>query len=146
MIPIFDISINKKAKIYVNECLDSNWISSQGNFVKKLEKIISKYHKLKYCVVTSSCTTALHLAVRSLSLKKGDEIICPALSFISPANMVLLESLNLKLIDIDKDTLTLDPKLIEKKITKKTKAIIIVHQFGHSADMDKIMKISKNIN
>ena len=52
MIPIFDISINKKAKIYVNECLDSNWISSQGNFVKKLEKIISKYHKLKYCVVT----------------------------------------------------------------------------------------------
>ena len=119
MIPIFDISINKKAKIYVNECLDSNWISSQGNFVKKLEKIISKYHKLKYCVVTSSCTTALHLAVRSLSLKKGDEIICPALSFISPANMVLLESLNLKLIDIDKDTLTLDPKLIEKNYKKQ---------------------------
>ena len=59
--------------------------------------------------------------------------------------MVLLESLNLKLIDIDKDTLTLDPKLIEKKL-QKTKAIIIVHQFGHSADMDKIMKISKNIN
>ncbi len=143
MIPIFDISINKKAKNFVNKCLNSNWISSQGNFVKKLEKSISKYHKVKYCIVTSSCTTALHLAVRSLSLKKGQEIICPALSFISPANMVLLESLNLKLIDIDKETLTLDPKLIEKKITKKTKAIIIVHQFGHSADMDEIMKISK---
>ena len=143
MIPIFDINLNKKAKIYVNDCLKTNWISSQGIYIKKLEKAIRQFHKIKYCVVTSSCTTALHLAIRSLSLKKGDEVICPALSFISPANMILLESLNLKLVDIDKETLTLDTKLLEKKISKKTKAILIVHQFGHSADMDKIIKISR---
>ena len=143
MIPIFDINLNKKAKIYVNDCLKTNWISSQGIYIKKLEKAIRQFHKIKYCVVTSSCTTALHLAIRSLSLKKGDEVICPALSFISPANMILLESLNLKLVDIDKETLTLDTKLLEKKISKKTKAILIVYQFGNSADMDKIIKISK---
>ena len=146
MIPVFDIEISKKAKKFANNCLNSNWISSQGVYVKKLEKIISKFHKVKYCLVTSSCTTALHLAIRSLSLKKGDEIICPALSFISPANMVLLESLKLKLVDIDIETLTLDTNLLRKKINKKTKAIIVVHQFGHVADMDEILKISRKFN
>jgi len=146
MIPIFDIKLSKNSKKLVNNCLKNNWISSQGNYVKKFEKIISDFHKLKYCLVTSSCTSALHLSLRALSFKKGDEILCPALSFISPANMILLESLKLKLIDIDEDTMTINPELIEKQITKKTKGIMIVHQFSHVADMGKIIKISKKYN
>ena len=92
--------------------------------------------------MTSSCTTALDLAIRSLNLKKGDEIICPALTFISPANMVLNSNLKLILVDIDPITLTIDINKLEKKL-QKTKAIIVVNQFGHIADFDKITKLQK---
>jgi dTDP-4-amino-4,6-dideoxygalactose transaminase len=80
-----------------------------------------------------------------LDLKKGDEVICPSLTFIAPANMILLSGAKLILADIDRDTLTIDPKEILKKITKKTKAILVVHQFGHAAHMDEIKKISRKV-
>ena len=144
MINIFEPYLNKKEILKnVNYCIKNNWISSQGKFVKDFEKSLAKYHGVKYCVSTSSCTTALHLAIKSLNLKSGDEIICPSLTFIAPANMILLSGAKLVLVDIDEETLTIDPKKIEKKITKKTKAILVVHQFGHSAHMDEIKKISK---
>ena len=146
MIPIFNPVISKEAKNNVLDCLKTSWISSQGNYVKKFEKNLSNYHKMKYCIATSSCTTALHLSLLSLDLKKDDEVICPALSFIAPANMVLLSSLKLVLVDINPSTLTIDENEIEKKITKKTKAIIVVHQFGHSANMSKILKLKKKYN
>jgi len=146
MIPIFEPTIFKNSVKYVNQALKTGWISSQGNFIKKFEKKLAKFHNLKYCLLTSSCTSALHLSILSLDLKKNDEIICPALSFIAPSNMVVLSNLKLVLVDIDKDTLNIDVKKIEKKITKKTKAILVVHQFGHSADMEKIIKLKKKYN
>lgn len=146
MIPIYSPAISITAHKYVKKCLDTNWISSQGNFIKKFENEISRYHKMKYCVVTSNCTSALHLSILSLGLKKNDEVICPALSFISPANMVILSNLKLVLVDIDPFTLNIDENKIEQKITNKTKAIIVVHQFGHSANMQKILKIKKKYN
>lgn len=144
MINIFEPYLNTKEIIKnINYCIKNNWISSQGKFVKKFEKSLAKYHGVKYCVSTSSCTTALHLAIKSLGLKKGDEIICPSLTFIAPANMIVLSGAKLVLADIDRDTLTLDPKEILKKITKRTKAILIVHQFGHAAHMNEIKRISR---
>ena len=143
MIPIFDTYISANAKNNVLDCLQSGWISSQGKYVLEFEKNLSKYFKMKYCLATSNCTTALHLSILSLDLKKKDEIICPALSFIAPANMILLSGARLVLVDIDPETLTIDPKKLEKAITKKTKAILIVHQFGHAAHMDEIIKLSK---
>ena len=146
MIPIFVPYLNKKAKKYVLKCIDTNWISSQGSYIRKFEKTLAIYNKVKYCVVTSGCTTALHLAIKSLNIGKGDEVICPDLTFIAPANMIVLSEAKLKLVDINPETLAIDHKQIEKKITKKTKAIMVVHQFGHSADMDPIMKIAKKYN
>ena len=146
MIPIYRPYLNKKAKQYVSKCIDTNWISSQGEYVNKFEKALAKYHKVKYCIVTSGCTSALHLSIKSLNIGKGDEIICPDLTFISPANMIVLSGAKLKLVDINPETLAIDHKKIEKKITKKTKAIMVVHQFGHAADMDPIMKIAKKYN
>ena len=146
MIPIFVPYLNKKAKKYVSQCIDTNWVSSQGTYIRKFEKALAKYHKVKYCIATSSCTSALHLAIKSLNLEKSDEVICPDLTFLAPANMIVLSGAKLKLIDINPETLAIDHKQIEKKINKKTKAIMVVHQFGHSADMDPIMKIARKYN
>ena len=121
MIPIFDTYLSTKAKNNVLDCLQSGWISSQGKYVLEFEKNLTKYFKMKYCLATSNCTTALHLSILSLDLKKNDEIICPALSFIAPANMILLSGAKLVLADIDPDTLTIIRK-VRKAITKKTKA------------------------
>ena len=146
MIPIYRPYLNKKAKQYVSKCIDTNWISSQGEYVSKFEKALAKYHKVKYCIVTSGCTSALHLSIKSLNIGKGDEVICPDLTFIAPANMIVLSGAKLKLVDINSETLAIDHKQIEKKITKRTKAIMVVHQFGHSADMDPIMNIARKYN
>ncbi len=146
MIPIYKPVISRQANRNVLDCLKTSWISSQGSYVKKFEKALSKYHRMKYCIATSSCTTAIHLALMSLNLKKNDEVICPALSFIAPANMVLLSNLKLVLVDINPLTLNIDEDKIEEKITKKTKAIIVVHQFGHSANMSKILSLKKKYN
>ena len=146
MIPFSSPYIKDKAKRYVSECLDTNWISSQGKYILKFEKSLAKYHKIKYCVVTSSCTTALHLAIKSLNIGKGDEIICPDLTFIAPANMISLSGAKLRLVDVNPETFTIDHTQIEKKINKKTKAIMVVHQMGHAANMDPIMRIARRHN
>ena len=146
MIPIFIPTLNKKAKRYVSNCIKANWISSQGMYIRMFEKALAKYHRVKYCIATSNGTSALHLAIKSLNIGKGDEVICPDLTFLAPANMIALSGAKLKLVDINPETLAIDHKQIEKKITKKTKAIMVVHQFGHAADMDPIMKIAKKYN
>ena len=143
MIPIYLPYITGNEKKYLNECIDSQWISSQGKFVERFEKSLAKFHSSKYCIATSNCTSALHLSIKSLNIGEGDEIICPALTFIAPANMILLSGAKLVLVDIDKDTMTIDPYKIESKITKKTKAIVVVHQFGHSAHMKEIINLAK---
>ena len=86
------------------------------------------------------------MSLLSLNLKKGDEVICPALTFIAPANMVLLSNLKLKLVDIDPITLTIDVSKLEKIVSKKTKALIVVHQFGHAAHMKEIIDICRKYN
>ena len=146
MIPTYVPYLNKKAKRYVSNCIKANWISSQGMYVRMFEKGLAKYHKVKYCVATSGGTSALHLAIKSLNIGKGDEVICPGLTFIAPANMIVLSGAKLKLVDINPETFTIDHKQIERKITKKTKAIMVVHQFGHAADMDPIMKMARKYN
>jgi perosamine synthetase len=146
MIPIFEPVISSVARKNVNKALKDNWISSQGLYIKKFEKELCKFHSRKYALVTSSCTTALHLSLLSLNLKKGDEVICPALTFIAPANMVQLSNFKLRLVDVDPETLTIDPFKLKKKINRNTKAIIVVHQFGHAAHLDEITKICKAHN
>ena len=144
MLPIFEPSLNKnEIKKNLINCIEKNWISSQGSFVKKFEKKIAKLHNVKYALAVSSCTSALHLALVSLGLKKNDEVICPALTFIAPANMIILSGFKINLVDINKETLNLDLIDLKKKINPNTKAIVVVHQFGHAADMDEIIKLSK---
>ena len=146
MIPIFEPFLDGNEKKYLLDCIESNWISSQGQYILKFEKALADFHDLEYAVVTSNCTTALHLSLKSFNIGFGDEVICPDLTFIAPANMVSLSGAKLVLVDIDPVTLNIDPDLIEKKINKNTRAIIVVHQFGHAANMDKIMHIASKYN
>ena len=145
-IPVNIPKIFKNEKRYVNQALRTNWISSEGPFVKKFEKNFSIYNKKKFGVAVSNGTAALEIAIKSLNLKKGSEVIIPAFSIISTANAVIKNNLKPILVDCDLETWNMRSDETLKKITKKTKAIIITHIYGLPVDLKKILQIAKKKN
>lgn len=144
MIPIAEPCLGKKELDNAVQALESGWISSKGEFIEKFEQEFAKYCGRKYGVATSSGTTALHLALTALGIKKGDEVIVPDLSFIATANTVIYCNAKPVFIDSHPEYWCIDPNKIEEKITSKTKAIILVHLYGHPCNMDAIMNIAKH--
>jgi perosamine synthetase len=143
IIPVNTPKISNYEKKYVNECLKTNWISSEGKFVKLFEEKFSKFNDRKYGVAVSSGTAALEVAIKSLNLKKNSEVLIPSFSIISTANAVIKNNLKPVLIDCDLDTWNININQTLKKITKKTKAIIITHIYGLPVNMDKILNVAK---
>lgn len=144
-IPIAKPYIDKVDIKGVLDVLNSGMLSL-GPKYKEFENNIKRYTKTKYACAVSSGTAGLHLAVKSLGLKKDDEVITSPFSFISSSNCLLYEGVKPIFVDIEETTFNLDHSKIEKAITKKTKAILPVHIFGQSCEMDKIMKIAKKYN
>ncbi len=142
-IPIYCPSFSGNESKYINECIDSKWVSSAGKFVEQFEKEFANYIGTKYASTTSNGTTALHLAVEALSIPKGSEIIVPDLTFAATANAVIHAGSKPVLADVDSETLNISPDSIREKITKKTKAIIPVHLYGRPAEMKEIIEIAK---
>ena len=145
-IPVNIPKIFRNEKRFVNQALKTNWISSEGPFVKKFEKNFSIYNKKKFGVAVSNGTAALEIAIKSLNLKKGSEVIIPAFSIISTANAVIKNKLKPILVDCDLETWNMRSDETLKKITKKTKAIIITHIYGLPVDLKKILQIAKKKN
>lgn len=116
---------------------------SLGPKLKEFEKKIAKYVGVKYAVAVNSGTSALHLMIRALDIKDGDEVITTPFSFISSSNCILFERAKPVFVDIDPETLNIDSQKIEEKITKKTKAILAVDIFGNPANWDRLKKIVK---
>jgi perosamine synthetase len=145
-IPVNSPKIFKDEKKFVNKCLNTGWISSEGSFVTKFEESFSKYNNRKFGVAVSSGTAALEIAIKSLNLKKGDEIIIPTFSIISTALCVIKLGLTPVLVDSDLKTWNMDVEEVIKKINKKTKAIIITHIYGFPVDLKKIIRIAKSKN
>jgi len=145
-IPVNVPKIFKQDKTNVKDCLDTNWISSEGSYVKKFEKEFSKYNKRKYGIAVSNGTAALEIAVKALNLKKKDEIIIPTFSIISTALCVIKLGLKPILVDCDLSTWNMIPQKVISKISKRTKAIIITHIYGFPVDMDKIIKVANKKN
>ena len=145
-IPVSEPQFLGNESIYLNDCINSGWISSGGKYVKLFEKSFSKFIRSKYTLSTTSGTTALHLALASLGINKNDEVILPNLTFISPVNAAIYLGAKPVLVDIDQHNLCLDQKKIEKAITKKTRAIVLVYLYGHGCDVEKIIKIAKRNN
>lgn len=140
-IPITKIYITKADETAVIGVLRSGWIT-QGSKVQELESRFASRVGAPYAVATSSCTTALHLALLAANVGKGDEVIVPSYTFIATANSILYCGARPVFVDIDLETYNIQVDLIEEKITAKTKAIVVVHQAGLPADLDPIKKIA----
>ncbi len=137
--------IGKKEEKYVLEVLRSG-VLSIGPKIQAFEKKFAQFTGTKYACAVSSGTAGLHLALIAAGIKEGDEVITSPFSFIASANAILYVGAKPVFVDIDPRTGNIDPKEIEKAITKKTKAILPVHIFGQPADMGTIMKIAKKHN
>lgn len=145
-IPVAEPSLSKKELQNVTEAVKSTWISSKGKFITEFEKKFSSYCNTTHGISTSNGTTALHLALKTLGIKEGDEVIVPNLTFAATINVVIHCNAQPVLTDIHSDYWGIDPEDIKEKINEKTKAIIPVHLYGHPCDMDPIMEIAKKHN
>jgi len=142
MIPIAKPLIGEEEKRAVMEVLDSG-VLAQGPKVAAFEEAFARMVGVKYAIATSSGTTALHTALLAHGIGAGDEVITPSFTFIASANSVLYVGARPVFVDIDPATFNLDPAKIEAAITPRTKAIMPVHLFGLTADMDPIMEIAR---
>lgn len=146
MIPVCVPFIGEKELKYVIDCIKTNWISSKGKYVEEFENKFAEYCGCKYGVSTTSGTTALHLALVSLGIGKGNEVIVPAFTMISPVFAVVYCGARPVLVDAEPNTWNIDISKVEEKITEKTKAIIPVHIYGHPCDMHPLLKIAEKHN
>ena len=144
IINVSEPKLSNKTKDYVLDCIKTEWISSSGSYLETFEKKWAKYCNKKYAVSVTSGTAALIIALKALNLKPGDEVIMPSFTIISCALAVIEAGAKPVLVDCDLDTWCIQPYEIKKKINNRTKAILIVHMFGHPVNMDEIKKISKN--
>jgi len=142
MIPVFKPSMGDEEIEAVTSVIRSSWIGL-GSKTKEFEEKFAKFTGTKYAVGLNSCTAALHLAVKVLDIKPGSELITSPITFVSTAFAANYNGLNPVFADVERDTLNIDPGDIERKITKKTKAIIPVHFGGHACRIKEIMEIAE---
>lgn len=145
-IPVYQPSLSGNEKKYVNECLDSTWISSKGKFVSEFESSFAKYVGVKNATTVSNGTVAIHLALLALGIGEGDEVIVPTLTYISSVNTIVYTRATPVFVDSLQDSWQIDPQDVIKKITPRTKAIMAVHLYGHPCDMDALVEICKKNN
>lgn len=139
-------NLSGNEKKYVDDCLDTTWISSNGKYVKQFEDEFAKYVNSKNAISCCNGTVALHVPLIALGLQPGDEVIIPSLTYIATANSVRYCGAAPVFADCLKDTWNIDPEDIKRKITNRTKGIMPVHLYGNPCDMDAIMEIAKEHN
>ena len=145
-IPLFELNFDEAEENAALETIRSKWIST-GPKTTEFENKFSSMLNVKHSVALSNCTVALHLAMKLLDIKDGDEVICPSLTFVATANSIRYVNAVPVFADVKNyDDLTIDPEEIERKITAKTKAITVMHYGGFACDMDSIMAIAKKYN
>lgn len=131
---------------YLMDAFLSTWISSSGEYIDRFETDFPEFCETKYGVAVSNGTVALHLAMVTLGIGAGDEVIVPDLTFAATINTVIHANATPVIVDIERSSWCIDPEEIEKAITPRTKAIIPVHLYGQPCDMDKIMAIARKHN
>ena len=142
MIPVCEPLLTGTELRYVTDCLQTNWISSAGKYIGDFEARFAEYCGCRYGISTTSGTTALHLALVSLGIGSGDEVIIPAFTMAACAFAVIYTGARPVLVDAVPDTWNMDVSQLEERITPSTKVIMPVHIYGHPCDMDPIMDIA----
>ena len=141
--PLFEINYGEEEKKSLIKTLDSKWIST-GPQCEEFENLFSKKNNVKFSLTTSSCTSSLHMSLIALDIKQGDEILVPSLTFSATVNIIKYMGAKPIFCDIiSESNLNIDPLEIEKKITKKSKAIIVMHYAGFPCEMEKILEITR---
>jgi perosamine synthetase len=143
-IPIASPSIGEEEWLALKEPLMSGWLT-QGPKVAAFERAFAERHQVKHAIATTSCTTALHLILAALGIGPGDEVIVPAFTWVSTANVVLYCGAKPVLVDVDRSTFNIDVSQVPDKITTRTRAIMPVHLFGLCADMDALASAAPGI-
>lgn len=145
-IPVYRPSLKGNEKKYVDECLDSGWISSLGRFVNEFEHQFSDYIQVNHAISVSNGTVALHLALLALGLGADDEVIVPTFTYIASVNAISYTGAKPVFVDSLQNSWQMDPECVRKKITPQTKAILAVHLYGHPCEMDELCEIAKEFN
>lgn len=143
MIPVYQPFLCGREKEYVNECLDTTWISSRGTFIQRFEESFAKYIGMPHATTVCNGTVALHLAMATLGLKAGDEVIVPTLTYVASVNTVLQTGASVVYADSLPDSWNVDPADIARKITPRTKAVMAVHLYGQPCDMDALTALCR---
>src|SRR5450759_619746 len=127
---------------YLTECIESNWISSGGSFVPRFEALLAREMGCKFGIACSTGTAALHLALATLGLGPGDEVLIPAFTMIATANAVTYTGATPVLVDAEPTTWNMDPRQIEARVNSRTKASVVVHTYGHPVEFDSIRRLA----
>ncbi len=136
-------SISQKEIDYVMDAVKNGWNFNFSDYVEKFEDALSKYTGAKYALGTTNGTSGLHLSMRLFGVGPGDEVILPDMTYVACANVIEYMGAVPVFADIDSDTWCIDPEDIERKITKRTKAVMPVWMYGNAPDMDRIMAIAR---
>jgi perosamine synthetase len=145
-IPVNEPALDGNEKKYLMECIETGWISSEGPFVRKFEDTMTTRLGREFGVAVSSGTAALEIAVTSLGLDPGTEIILPTFTIISCATAIVRAGLTPVVVDCDPITWNLDVSQLERKIGEKTRAIMVVHIYGLPVDMEPVLSLAKKHN
>jgi perosamine synthetase len=145
-IPVANTAFIGNEKKYVDDCMESGWISSMGKYVGLFEKQFAEFCGVRHAIACCNGTVALHLALLALGVKSGDEVIVPTLTFVATPNSVTYCGAKPVFVDSESETWNLDPKQVEAKITPRTKGIIAVHLYGHPAKMAELKDIASRHN
>ncbi|MFH1119581.1 MAG: DegT/DnrJ/EryC1/StrS family aminotransferase [Bacteroidota bacterium] len=141
--PVYQPSLKGNERKYVNDCIDTNWLSWQGKYVKEFEQGFARYIGVNYATSTCNATAGLHLALVALGIGPEDEVILPTLTYVASANAIAYCGARPVFVDSLPDTWQMDPADVRRKITPKTKAVMAVHIYGHPCEMDELLAISR---
>lgn len=141
--PIYSPYLNGREKALVMDCLDSTWISSKGKYVGQFEESFASWLGVQQAITVSNGTVALHVALAALGIGPGDEVLVPTLTYIASANAVKYTGADVVFVDSERDYWQIDIADAERRVTSRTKAIMVVHVYGQSCDMDAVMAFAK---
>lgn len=143
LIPLDEPCLIGNERKYLNHCIDTNWLSWQGEFTGKLETQLAAYCNTKHCLAIVNGTAALVLALEALGIGPGDEVIVPTLTMSATAFAVTTVGANVVWADSTRNGLTISVEDVARKITDRTKAVIVVHLYGRAVDMESLLKITE---